>query len=174
MVEMGVVPVEAIMPSIIVLREQKVILDLDLARLYGVDTRTLNQAVKRNLARFPKDFMFQLVQEEKNEVITNCDYLQRLKYSPNLPFAFTEHGAVMAASVLSTPRAVEVSVYVVRAFVRLRSILAAHEELADRLDELEGRVDGHDKSISLLIEAIRQLALPPETSDRRIGFGEDK
>lgn len=173
MSESAVVPVEAIATSILVMRGQNVMLDTDLANLYGVETKVFNQAVRRNRARFPVDFLFQLTLEEKNELVTNCDRFNRLKHSTALPFAFTEHGAVMAATILNSLRAVEVSVFVVRAFVRLRSILASHEELAGRLDELEGRVGGHDESISLLVEAIRQLALPPENADRRIGFRED-
>lgn len=165
--------IQMIAPSIMLLRGQRVILDADLASLYGVETRVFNQAVKRNLDRFPQDFMFQLTPEEKKEVITNCDNLSRLKYSPSLPYAFTEHGAVMAATILNSSRAVEVSVYVVRAFVELRSILAAHEELSHRLDELEGRVGKHDEYIVLLVEAIRQLALPEDGTDKRIGFHED-
>jgi len=165
--------IQMIAPSIMLLRGQRVILDADLASLYGVETRVFNQAVKRNLDRFPQDFMFQLTPEEKKEVITNCDNLPRLKYSPSLPYAFTEHGAVMAATILNSSRAVEVSVYVVRAFVELRSVMAAHEGLSHRLDELEGRVGKHDEYIVLLVEAIRQLALPEDGTDKRIGFRED-
>jgi hypothetical protein len=165
--------IQMIAPSILLLRGQRVILDADLASLYGVATRVFNQAVKRNIDRFPLDFMFQLSPEEKSEVITNCDHLTRLKYSPSLPYAFTEHGAVMAATILNSSRAVEVSVYVVRAFVELRSIMTRHEELSHRLTELEGRVGQHDEYIVLLVEAIRQLALPDDSSDRQIGFRED-
>ena len=149
--------------------------DADLAALYDVPTKRLNQQVKRNAARFPKDFVFRLSRAERDEVVANCDHLWRLKFSPTMPFAFTEHGALMAASVLNTPRAVEVSLYVVRAFVELREALATHKELAKRLDELESRLQrrlaAHDQAIAGILEAIRQLMTPPEhAKKRRIGF----
>ena len=150
-------------------------IDADLAALYGVPTKRLNEQVKRNAGRFPADFVFQLSRAERDEVVANCDHLQRLKFSPTMPFAFTEHGALMAASVLNTPRAVEVSLYVVRAFVELREALATHKELAKRLDELESRLERklatHDQAIAGILEAIRQLMAPPEPAKkRRIGF----
>jgi hypothetical protein len=147
-----------------------VILDADLARLYGVSTKQLNQAIKRNQDRFPGDFIFQVTSDERQELVTNCDHLRSLKFSKVRPRAFTEHGALMAASVLNTPRAVEVSVYVVRAFIRLREVLAAHTELSHKLAELEMRVDGHDEQIAAMIEGIRQLLAPPETPPRKLGF----
>ncbi len=130
----------------------------------------LNQAVKRNRDRFPKDFMFQLTPEEKLEVVTICDHLSKIKYSPVLPHAFTEHGAIMAASVLNSKRAVEASVYVVRAFVRLREMLAANKELAHKLAELERKVESHDGTIQALVAAIRKLMIPPEPKEKKIGF----
>ena len=161
--------------QILVIRGQKVMIDADLAALYGVPTKRLNEQVKRNPGRFPADFVFQLTRAERDEVVANCDHLQQLKFSPTMPFAFTEHGALMAASVLNTPRAVEVSLYVVRAFVELREALATHKELAKRLDELESRLERklatHDQAISGVLEAIRQLMAPPEAAKkRRIGF----
>lgn len=150
-------------------------IDADLAALYNVSTKRLNQQVKRNAGRFPKDFVFQMSRTERDEVVANCDHLRRLKFSPTMPFAFTEHGALMAASVLNTSRAVEVSLYVVRAFVELREALASHKELARRLDELESRLErnlaNHDHAIAGTLEAIRQLMAPPEPAKkRRIGF----
>jgi len=145
-------------------------LDADLARLYGVTTKRLNEQVKRNRDRFPEDFMFRLTATEKAEVVANCDHLQRLKFSPALPHAFTEHGAIMLASVLSSRRAIEVSVYVVRAFVRLRRLLSTHRELAQKLAELERKVQSHDEHIRSLFHAIRELMAPPEPKRRRIGF----
>ena len=161
--------------QILVIRGQKVMIDADLAALYDVPTKRLNQQVKRNAERFPRDFVFQLSRAERDEVVANCDHLRRLKFSPTMPFAFTEHGALMAASVLNTPRAVEVSLYVVRAFVELREALATHKELAKRLDELESRLKRklatHDRAITNVLEAIRQLMTPPEPAKkRRIGF----
>ena len=122
----SIIPVENIERTILLIRGEKVILDVDLAALYGVSTKRLNQQVNRNPARFPGDFMFQLTNEERSQVVTICNHLGNLKYSSTLPRAFSEHGAIMAASVLNTPRAVEMSVFVVRAFVRLRNFLAAH------------------------------------------------
>lgn len=150
-------------------------IDADLAALYGVPTKRLNEQVKRNPGRFPADFVFQLSRAERDEVVANCDHLGRLKFSPTMPFAFTEHGALMAASVLNTPHAVEVSLYVVRAFVELREAIATHKELAKRLDELELRLKrklaSHDQAIAGILEAIRQLMAPPEPAKkRRIGF----
>ncbi len=107
----SIVPVERVEKTILLIRSQKVILDADLARLYGVTTKRLNEQVKRNRDRFPADFMFQLSAEEKAEVVANCDHLSNLKFSKALPFAFTEHGAIMAASVLNTPQAVEASIF---------------------------------------------------------------
>jgi hypothetical protein len=146
-------------------------LGADLAALYGVSTRVLNQAVKRNAKRFPEDFMFRLTAAEKAEVITNCDHLRSLKFSPALPYAFTEHGAIMAAMVLNSPCAVEMSVQVVRAFVRLREMLATNKALADKLAELECKGASHDEHIQSLFEAIRQLMAPAQHKPRRtIGF----
>ncbi len=143
-------------------------IDADLAELYGVPTKALNQAVKRNLSRFPGDFLFRLSRREKEEVVTNCDHLARLRFSPGQPYCFTEHGAIMAANVLNSPRAEEMSVEVVRAFVRLREMIASHKALAKRLDELEGR---YDRQFKVVFDAIRELMTPGETSPKRkIGF----
>lgn len=138
---------------ILILRDQRVMLDSDLAKLYGVSTKRLNEQVKRNRERFPEDFMFQLSREEKAEVVANCDHLRHLKFSPSLPNAFTEHGAIMAASVLNSPRAIEVSVFVVRAFIKLRQTLAAHREMSKKLAQLEDRLDTHDQAIHSIITA---------------------
>jgi ORF6N domain len=167
----SLVPVEQIEPRILLVRGQRVILDADLAELYGTTTKALNQAAKRNRERFPSDFRVQLTAAEKLEVVTNCDHLAHLKFSRHLPYAFTEHGALMAASILNTPRAIEVSVYVIRAFVRLRELLSTHKELAAKLAELERKVSSHDGAIQSLVAAIRQLMAPPPTPPgRRIGF----
>ena len=156
--------------SILLIRGHRVMLDADLARLYGVSTKALNQAVKRNWDRFPKDFMFCLTQKEKKEVVTICDHLKHLKFSTTLPHAFSEHGTIMLASVLNSQRAVEVSVFVVRAFVKLREKLSAHKKLAQKLTELERKIETHDERIQSLFDAIRQLMAPVEPPRRRIGF----
>ena len=145
-------------------------LDADLADVYGTSTKALNQAVKRNRERFPAEFMFQLNQREKDEVVTSCDHLRKLKFSPNLPFAFTEYGAVMLASVLNSPIAVQASIAVVRAFIRLRITLATHKELARKLAQLEERIEAHDEEIIALFDAIRELMEPAAGSAKRIGF----
>lgn len=126
-------PLELIASKILVLRGQRVMIDADLAELYGVPTKALNQAIKRNVERFPNDFMFQLTAAEKQEVVTNCDHLRNLKFSRTLPYAFTEHGAIQAANVLSSAQAIKVGIYVVRAFVRLRELFLLNTELAQRL-----------------------------------------
>ena len=167
----SLVVAESIETKILTIRGQKAMLDADLAELYGVETRALNQAVKRNIERFPEDFMFQLTAAEKAEVVTNCDHLAKLKFSPSLPYAFTEHGAIMAASVLNSPRAVEISVHVVRAFVHLRELVSGHKELAQKLNQLERKVGAHDRAIAELINAIRELMTPAEPKKKRpIGF----
>ncbi len=134
-------PVEQIASRIVSVRGRRVVLDSDLAALYGVETRVLNQAVQRNSRRFPADLAFRLTAAEREEVSTNCDHLKNLKYSAARPLAFTEHGALMAASVLNSRRAVEVGLYVVRAFVQMREAIGAPREISRRLDELEKRVE---------------------------------
>jgi len=170
-VKKPVVTLTQIESRILIIRGHKVMLDADLAELYGVETKRLNEQVRRNIERFPEDFMFKLTANEKVEVVANCDHLDKLKYSPSLPYAFTEHGAIMAASVLNSPIAIEVSVHVVRAFVRLRELVAGHKELAQKLNQLERKVGAHDKAIAEIIIAIRQLMEPPEPKKKRpIGF----
>ena len=164
------VPLERIQQGILLIRGKRVMLDADLAELYGVSTKRLNEQVKRNRDRFPEDFMFRLTATEKTEVVAKCDHLAKLKYSPTYPYAFTEHGAIMLAAVLSTPRPIEVSVLVVRAFVRLREILARHRSLASKLAELESRIETHDEAIRSLLSAIRQMMAAPEKQPKKIGF----
>jgi len=166
---MELVAVHRIERSILWIRGQRVMLDADLAFLYGVPTKVLNQAVRRNRERFPKDFMFRLTRKEKGKVVTDCDHLARMKFSATLPHAFTEHGAIMLASVLNSPKAIEVSLQVVRTFVRLREILASHAELSRRLDEMEKR---HDRRFTQVFAALRELLEAPAPLERkRIGFG---
>jgi len=168
----AIIPIGQIEQRILLIRGQRVMLDADLADLYGTTTKRLNEQVKRNRGRFPEDFMFQLTDKEKAEVVAICDHLTKLKFSPVLPNAFTEHGAIMVASVLNTKRAIQVSVFVVRAFVKLREMLATHKELAHKLAELERKLQNHDQSIRSLVVAIRQLMAPPEPEPpkKRIGF----
>jgi hypothetical protein len=156
---------------IFLLRGQRVLLDSDLAALYRVEVRALNQAIKRNQERFPLDFVFQLKPEE-NDALTSQSVISNLARGGRryLPYVFTEHGAIMAASVLNSPRAVEMSIFVVRAFVRMRETLATHTKLAAKFAELERRLETHDKTIDGIVKAIRALMTPPEKPARRIGF----
>ena len=163
------VPMERVENRILSIRGHRVILDADLAELYGVTTGALNQAVKRNAGRFPGDFMFQLSQEEADSLRSQIVILKngRGLHRKYLPYAFTKHGAIMAASVLNSPRAIEASVYVVRAFVKMREVLATHKELVRRLDEMEGKVD---RQFKVVFDAIRALMEPPPKPKRRIGY----
>jgi len=184
-----IILVDQIEPLIRTFRGQKVLLDSDLALLYGVPTKRLNEQVQRNRRRFPEDFMFQLTSAEledwrsQNATASEDEPLMRSHSATGSkrnvryrPYVFTEHGAIMAANVLNSPRAVEVGVYVVRAFVKLRELVATHKELARKLAELEQKVGTHDEAIRQLIEAIRQLMAPPPQTQRRrrIGFGREK
>ena len=171
----AIVPVGKIEQRILLIRGEKVIVDADLAQFYGVPTKRLNEQVKRNKARFPNDFIFQLSSEEKADVVANCDHLEKLKYSGSLPYVFTEHGTIMAASVLNSPRAIEVSVYIVRAFVRIRRVIAEHKEISRRIVQIEHHLADHDEQIIELIKAIKQLLKPePPPKKRRIGFHTEK
>lgn len=159
---------------ILVIRGQRVVLDSDLAQLYEVETKRFNEQIRRNLARFPSDFMFQLTEAEfeslRSQFATSNKGRGGRRY---LPFAFTEHGAIMAASVLNSERAVHMSVYVVRAFVQLRELMVDHKVLADKLDALERRVSHHHHSLVALIDAIRALTEQPKPAKRPIGFTAD-
>ncbi len=166
------IPLERIASSILVVRGHKVLLDADLATLYGVTTKRLNEQVRRNRERFPEDFVFQLAQDEhealRSQFATSNAGRGGRRY---LPYVFTEYGAIMAAAVLNTPRAVEMSLYVVRTFVRLREMLASDKELKRKLDELERRLGAHDQAIASILSAIRELMVPPEApKKRKIGF----
>jgi len=159
-------------------RDEKVILDSDLARIYGVETRRLNEQVRRNRERFPEDFAFQLTREEFNTLISqNATSSSRHGGRRKLPFVFTEHGAIMAANVLQSERAVQMSVFVVRAFIKMRETLAANKVLAEKLTELEkkltSRLDVHEKAILHLLSEIKKLTAPipsQEPKRRPIGF----
>ena len=165
------VPAEHIDPLIVVVRGQRVLLYSDLAKLYGVTTTRLNEQVKRNLDRFPTDFMFRLIQEEWDALISQIATSKGGRGGRRkLPYAFTEHGAVMAANVLNSPVAVRASITVVRAFVRLRQMIASHEDLARKLDILEKKFAKHDAQFRVVFDAIRQLMEPPPPRRRSIGF----
>ena len=164
-------PAFSVESRIFFLRHRRVILDTDLAALYGVPVKRLNQQVKRNQERFPSDFMFQLTSKEHKilrlQIATSKKGSGGRRYLPNV---FTEHGAIMAATVLNSERAVQMSVFVVRAFVRLREVLATNRRLASKVDELEKRMESHDDTIQDLIDAIRELMTPEEEPRERIGF----
>lgn len=167
----NMITIEGLAQRILLIRGQKVMLDADLAELYGVPTKRFNEQVKRNIGRFPLDFMFQLTGEEhealRSQFATSNSGRGGRRYAP---YAFTEHGAIMAATILNSPKAIEMSVFIVRAFVQLREMLSSHKELAAKLEALEQKVGSHDQAIAGLIDAIRQLMAPPEQKKRPIGF----
>ena len=176
----ALLPLERVARCIFQLRGRRVILDADLAELYGVTTKRLNEAVKRNQERFPDDFVFKI---ELQEVAILRSQIATSRYDGKpthggvryRPFVFTEHGAIMAAALLNSPRAVQMSLFVVRAFVQMREALAGHQELAQKLAELERklteRLDGHERTLLYLLDEMKLLVAPPEPPRKRIGFG---
>ena len=171
------IPEEVIENKIFLIRGHKVMLDKDLAKLYGVSTKRLNEQVKRNMSRFPEDFMFRAIDEEAAMVEKLSPRLRSHFATSNrggaryLPYLFTEQGVAMLSSVLNNERAVQVNIVIMRAFVKLRQILSTHKELAQKLSELEGKFEKHDSEILMIFDAIRQLMEPPpEAPKRAIGF----
>ena len=159
---------EKIDRAILIIRGRKVMIDSDLAEIFGVRTYRLNEQVKRNRDRFPDDFMFQLTAEEKQEVIANCDHLEKIKFSRTNPYAFTEHGTIMLVNVLNTPSAIETSVLIVRAFVKLRELLSTHKELERKILDLESK---YDKQFELIFKAIRELIHQDQLDKNRPRIG---
>ncbi len=166
----NLVPAEIIENKIFLLRGRKAMLDKDLARLYGVTTGNLNKAVKRNIERFPEDFMFKLTKDEEKILRFQIGSLKRGQHPKYLSYAFTEQGVAMLSSVLRSKKAIQVNIAIMRVFVRLKEIISTHKELAYKLTELERKIEKHDEEICSIFEAIRQLMAPPEKKRRRIGF----
>lgn len=164
------IPALNVKDLILTIRGERVLIDSDLARLYGVSTSRLNEQVKRNSDRFPESFMFQLTKDERDEVVANCDNLKKLKYYPKLPHVFTEHGVLMAANVLNSKRAVQASIYIVNTFIKMREFFGQQAELSRKLKQLENRVSRHDGDIKEIVGAIRILTAPPLVKRRKIGF----
>lgn len=167
MANLVLIPIEKVESRILFLREKKVMLDVDLAELYKVKTKVLNQAVKRNKKRFPQDFMFQLTKNEMDELVTNCDRLKNLKHSTSYPYAFTEQGVAMLSSVLNSERAILVNVQIMRTFTKLREMIESNRELRSRIEEMEKK---YDKQFQIIFEAIKHLIEPKVKPKRKIGF----
>ncbi len=168
---MALVPIERIESRIFLIRDKRVMVDTDLAKLYGVPTKRLNEQVKRNKKRFPEDFMFQLTKDERDELVANCDRLEKLKHSSSYPYAFTEQGVAMLSSVLNSERAILVNIQIMRTFTKLREMLLTHVELKRKIEAMEGK---YDQQFKVVFEAIRRLLEPsPEKKRRIIGFKPD-
>ena len=167
------IPDRIVESKILLIRGKKVMIDKDIAELYGVTTKRLNEQVKRNHTRFPEDFMFQLTGIEKSEVVANCDHLNTLKYSPNLPYAFTEYGVVMLASVLHSERAIEVNIQIVRVFTRLREMVLTHKDILLKLEQLEKQVVNNSGDIQIIFTALNELLEQPNPPRKQIGFKPD-
>ena len=162
---------EIIEQKIFVVRGHKVMVDRDLAELYGVETKYLNRQVRRNKLRFPSEFMFQLNKKEKNELVTICHRFETMKHSTMLPYVFTEHGVAMLASVLNSERAIKIGIIIVKTFVKLRQILSNQKDFSFKLRELEKRIEQHDADIEAILTAIKQLLEPPSVKEKKIiGF----
>jgi len=165
------IPEQVIEQKIFVMRGQKVIIDRDIAQLYGVATKYLNRQVRRNIKRFPDEFMFRLNAAEKDGLVTICHRLEPLKHSSVLPYAFTEHGVAMLASVLNSDRAIKISIDIIKTFIKLREMLYANNELAVQLQKLERKLEKHDQEIILIFDTIQKLIkLPEEKPKKGIGF----
>jgi hypothetical protein len=174
------IPQETIQSRILVLRGKRVMLDRDLAMLYEVPTKRLNEQVKRNIKRFPDPFMFQLTIEEKNELVANCDRFKTLKHSTVLPYAFTEHGVAMLSSVLNSEKAIMVNIQIINAFIKMKEMLVNYQEIKQKIEDMERKYDHQFKINSYLFDeifeemkAINRLLEPPEKPEKKIGFQND-
>ncbi len=163
-------PVESVINKILVIRNQKVILDRDLANLYKVETRALKQAVRRNIKRFPEDFMFILNKKEIELMVSQTVIPSKSYFGGSAPFAFTEQGVAMLSSVLKSEKAIEVNILIMRAFVRLREIISTHKKVEEKLREIDSNLKDHDEKILQIIQVINQLINPPEPVKKKIGF----
>jgi len=166
----AIVPIEVIERKIYLIRGQKVMLSMQLAALYGVETRALNQAVKRNIHRFPEDFMFQINESEVGQLVSQNVIPHKKYFGGSLPYAFTEQGVAMLSSILNSEQAIKINIAIMRAFVKLREILSTHKELAHKLAQLEQKIEKHDEEIKVVFDAIRQLMSTPEPKKKKIGF----
>ena len=169
-----IIPIEVIENKIYLIRGQKVMLDRDLAELYGLENRILKRAVRRNYKRFPLDFMFILTEEEVRFMVSQIGIPSMSHFGGAKPFAFTEHGILMLSSVLNSRKAIDVNIQIMRTFVKLRAFLATHKELAVKLNELERKYEGHDEAIKHIFAVIRQLMSPPVKKKKKIGFLAEK
>ncbi|MFA7192067.1 MAG: ORF6N domain-containing protein [Candidatus Paceibacterota bacterium] len=168
MKKVTLIPDEIILSNILLVRGKKVMLDTDLASLYGVQTKVLNQAVKRNIKRFPSDFMFQLNGKEKDKVVTNCDHLKSLKFSTQLPYVFTEQGVAMLSSILNSERAIQVNIQIIRTFTKIRELLSTNIKLRKKIEGMEKK---YDTQLRQVFEVLKQLLMQEsKPKNRRIGF----
>ena len=166
-----VITEEFIMSKILLIRDQKVMIDSDLAALYGVTTKRLNEQVKRNIKRFPNHFMFQLTAVEKEQVVANCDHLNKLKFSSTLPYVFTEHGTMMLGNVLNSDRAIEFSIKIVEAFVKMREFLTQNLSVTLEIEKIKKKIINHDKNIELVFSYLDELMDKQENKIERTKIG---
>ena len=169
--EISIVPNEVIMNKILLIRDQKVMIDRDLAQLFGVETKKLNQQVKRNIARFPENFMFQLTALEKEYLVANCDHLEKLKFSKSLPFVFTEHGTMMLASVLNSEKAIETSIKIIEVFVKMRELLSDNLLVKLEIEDIKKKLINQDKNIELVFSYLDELIEKQENPLQRTKIG---
>ena len=174
--EKSLVPDDLIASRILFIRDQKVMIDSDIAELYGVETKRLNEQVKRNSSRFPSNFMFELTKEEKAQVVANCDHLEKLKFSPVLPKVFTEHGIMMVANVLTSERAINVSIQIIEVFIKMREILTDNLSLKLEIEEIKKKLTNHSKNIELVFNYLDELIDKKENEKPRkeIGYKADR
>ncbi len=163
----NIIPIEIIEKKIFEIRGRKVMIDRHLADLYGVETRILNQSVKRNINRFPEEFMFQLTKDERNKVITICDNLDSLKYARTMPYAFTEYGVAMLSSVINNDKAIQVNIQIIKTFVKLRQLISSTSQLHKRLEEMEKK---YNKNFKIIFQVLHELMEIPEKPRKEIGF----
>jgi hypothetical protein len=154
--------------KIFLIRNRKVMLDYDLAILYGTLTKRLNEQVKRNAGRFPEDFMFQLTKQELKEVVANCDHLRNIRFSHSLPYAFTEHGILMLSSVLNSDKAIEVNIQIMRTFTKLRALMEVHKDLREKIEDMERK---YDAQFQMVFRAVKKLLEPPKPKKPRVPYG---
>ena len=159
-----------VLSRILWIRGQKVMIDRDLAELYGVSTKRLNEQVKRNMTRFPEDFMFQLTEREKSELVANCDRFLLMRHTTSAPFAFTEHGAVMLACILNSEKAIQANILIVRVFTSMREMLLQNKEMLLKIEKLEQTIGLHDKKIQVIFETLRKMIDTPPPKRNKIGF----